>query len=233
MTPSATNVRIAPSLLSADFTDLKRAIEESERAGVDAFHLDVMDGHFVPNISFGPALVAAVRRRTNLPLDVHLMVERPERFVRAFQAAGGNRMTFHAEATDDIRELARSIRRMGCEAGVALRPETPLDRIDPYASEIDAILMMTVNPGFSGQRFMPEVLAKIETARTMLDREDGSVDLGVDGGISEETGAKAARAGATFFVCGNAAFLNGEIERNLRGLREAIERGAGERHALR
>ncbi|MHB1434580.1 MAG: ribulose-phosphate 3-epimerase [Thermoplasmata archaeon] len=228
----ARGIRIAPSLLSADFSDLGAAIRQAEGAGVEGFHLDVMDGHFVPNISFGPALVAAVRRRTRLPLDIHLMVEHPERFLEPFRRAGGDRFTFHLEATPDPVELARSIRASGDEAGVALRPETPIARVGPWVREVDAILVMTVHPGFSGQTFLPEGLGKIEEARALSDRTGGRVDVGVDGGVTPETGRGAARAGATFFVCGNAAFEGGGIAANLARLREAILRGAEDRHAL-
>ncbi|EQD53283.1 ribulose-phosphate 3-epimerase, partial [mine drainage metagenome] len=169
----AREIRIAPSLLSADFADLGAAIRRAEEAGVEGFHLDVMDGHFVPNISFGPALVAAVRRRTRLPLDIHLMVERPERLVEPFRRAGGDRFTFHIEATDAPTDLARSIRASGGEAGLALRPETAIARVGPWINEFDAILVMTVTPGFSGQTFRPEGLGKISEARALSDAAGG------------------------------------------------------------
>ncbi|MFG1530431.1 MAG: ribulose-phosphate 3-epimerase [Thermoplasmata archaeon] len=226
------NLRLAPSLLSADFADLGNAIRRAEEGGAAGFHLDVMDGHFVPNLSFGPALVSAVRRVTRRPLDIHLMVEHPERFLEAFRRAGGDRLTFHLEAASDPVAVARSIRALGAEAGVALRPETPVARAGPWLSELDAILVMTVNPGFSGQTFLPGGLDKISEARALSDRAGGRVDIGVDGGVTSETGRWAARSGATFFVCGNAAFDGGQIEANLNRLRAAIDQGAEERHAL-
>lgn len=226
------NLRLAPSLLSADFSDLGSAVRRAEEGGAAAFHLDVMDGHFVPNLSFGPALVAAVRRHTRLPLDIHLMVEDPERFLDPFRRAGGDRLTFHLEAASDPAGLARSIRALGMEAAVAVRPETPVARVEPWLPELDAILVMTVHPGFSGQLFLPDCLDKIAEARALSDRAGGRVDIGVDGGVTSETGRRAARAGGTFFVCGNAAFEGGAIEANLARLREAIRQGAEDRHAV-
>jgi ribulose-phosphate 3-epimerase len=219
-------LRLAPSLLSADFASLGRAVEDAEKGGADAFHLDVMDGHFVPNISFGPALVAAVRAHTRRPLDIHLMIARPLRFAEAFQRAGGDTLVFHVEAEDEPHDVLRAIHRLGVRAGAAIRPDSPFSALEPLASEVDQLLVMSVHPGFSGQTFIPEVLPKIEAARARLDALGTGADVSVDGGINVETAAIAARAGATFFVCGNAVFDGRPVGENLRRLRSAVEEGA-------
>jgi ribulose-phosphate 3-epimerase len=218
--------RLAPSLLSADFADLAGAIRDAEQAGAGAFHLDVMDGHFVPNISFGPALVEAVRRRTRLPLDVHLMISDPARYAPAFRAAGGDTLVFHLEATDDPGSVVRAVRATGASVGVGIRPDTPYERVAPWVDQLDQVLIMSVHPGFSGQKFLPEALPKLRSARADLDRLGTAADLSVDGGITPATATEAAAAGATFFVCGNSTFLGGRVAENLGALRSAVEEGA-------
>ncbi len=225
MTP-APRLRLAPSLLSADFGALGRAVRSAEDAGADALHLDVMDGHFVPNLSFGPALVAAVRARTRLPLDVHLMIAEPRRYADAFRRAGGDTLVFHVEANGDPRETIRAIRGSGAAVGIALSPETPWERIEPVVGDVDQVLVMSVHPGFSGQAFLPEVLPKVTRARARLEESGRPSDVSIDGGVTVATAADAARAGATFFVCGNSAFLGGPIAQNLARLRAAVEEGA-------
>jgi len=218
--------RLAPSLLSADFGALGEAIAEAESGGADAFHLDVMDGHFVPNISFGPALVRAVRRRTTKPLDIHLMIEHPQKYLRTFREAGGDTLVFHLEAQGETGTLVREAHELGAQVGIALRPDTPLERALPWLGAVDQVLVMSVYPGFSGQSFRPEVLPKAAEARRRLDELGSPADLSIDGGITVETAGAAAAAGATFFVCGNSVFAGGDVADNLARLRTAVAEGA-------
>lgn len=231
MTPPRRPARLAPSLLSADFADLAGAIRAAEAGDADAFHLDVMDGHFVPNISFGPALVAAVRARTTKPLDVHLMVSRPIRLVRAFREAGGDTLVVHLESEDDPTEAIARIRELGGSPGIAVRPGTPIARAAPLAREVDQLMVMGVHPGFSGQSYLPETPARLAEARRLLDEAGSSADLSIDGGVTVAIARDCARAGASFFVCGSSVFGRGTVGENLRSLRGAVEEGR--RDALR
>jgi ribulose-phosphate 3-epimerase len=197
---------LSPSILSADFARLGEEIAAVEAAGADWIHVDVMDGHFVPNITMGPFVVRACRRITRMPLDVHLMIEKPERYIEPFAEAGASGLTVHVETCPDIVATLRQIKALGCRAGAVLNPETPVGAIQPALPEADLILVMSVHPGYSGQSFMPETIAKVSEIRKKLDALRSSAWLEVDGGIDLETLPKMKAAGATAFVAATAVF---------------------------
>jgi ribulose-phosphate 3-epimerase len=197
---------IAPSILSADFSRLGEEIKAIEEAGADWVHVDVMDGHFVPNITIGPLVVEAARKVTSMPLDVHLMIENADAYLDDFIGAGSDYLTVHAEACPHLQRTLTHIRQKGCKAGVSLNPATPLSSLEHVLADVDLILLMSVNPGFGGQSFIPQVLDKIRELRTRLDGLDQEVLLEVDGGIKVENIGEVARAGIDVFVAGSAIF---------------------------
>lgn len=199
-------VRIAPSILACDFTRLGEELSAVEAAGADWIHVDVMDGHFVPNLTLGPPIVEAVRRSTNLPLDVHLMIEAPERSIPDYVKAGADTVGVHAETCPHLHRTVGQIRETGARACVVLNPSTPAQALEGVLGEVDQVLLMTVNPGFGGQRFIESVLPKLETIRGWIDQRDLNVALEVDGGIGPGSVGRASRAGADVFVAGTAVF---------------------------
>ncbi|MFQ6057852.1 MAG: ribulose-phosphate 3-epimerase [Anaerolineae bacterium] len=216
-------IKIAPSILSADFARLGEQVAEAEAAGADYIHIDVMDGHFVPNITVGPLVVEAVRRVTRLPLDVHLMIEAPERYLARFAQAGADIITVHVEASSHLHRTVEQIRELGGKAGVSLNPATPLSSLEEILEYVDLILLMTVNPGFGGQAFIESMLPKIERLRGMLTERGLDVELEVDGGINAQTAPKVVAAGANVLVAGEAIFGAGvSVAEAMRKIREAI-----------
>ncbi len=199
-------IRIAPSILSADFAELGEEVRAVAEGGADWIHVDVMDGHFVPNMTLGPLIVEAVKRSTDLPLDVHLMIESPERYIHDFVAAGANTVGVHVETCPHLHRTLAQIREEGARASVTLNPSTPAEHVEPVLGDCDQVLVMTVNPGFGGQKFIPSMLGKIEQLRTWIDERGLDVALEVDGGIAPETIGRAAGAGADTFVAGSAVF---------------------------
>jgi ribulose-phosphate 3-epimerase len=220
---------LAPSILSADFARLGEELAVCESAGADWIHVDVMDGHFVPNITMGPFIVETCRRITKLPLDVHLMIEQPERYLEAFAKAGATGMTVHVETCPDIVATLKQIKSLGCRAGAVLNPETPVGAIQPALPEADLILVMSVHPGYSGQHFLPEAIAKVSEIRKKLNALRSSAWLEVDGGIDAATLPKMKAAGATAFVAATAIFKHSRGPRaGIEALRDAIASSGGE-----
>lgn len=214
-------IRIAPSILAADFMKLNEEIESVEGASIDLLHLDVMDGHFVPNMTFGPDLVRGIKNQTVCELDVHLMVEEPDKWIEAFAKSGANYISVHAEVSPHLHRTLQHIHSFGVKAGVALNPSTSLDAIRYVLPDVDFILLMTVNPGFGGQVFIPQVLDKIKELKQVMEKTGRVVPIEVDGGINKGTIKKAWEAGASWFVAGSAIFHESDREQAVKGLKEA------------
>jgi ribulose-phosphate 3-epimerase len=214
----AQNIKISPSILSADFSILGDEIKNLEKAGADLIHVDVMDGHFVPNITIGPPIIKAIRKFTKLPFDVHLMISPVEKYIRAFADAGSDIITLHPEATDNLKRAIQTIKSYGKKAGVSLKPKTPISALMDVINDIDLILIMSVNPGFAGQSFMSEVLPKVSELRKMINDKKLKIDIEIDGGINFETAPLAVKAGANILVSGTTIF-SGSLKDNIQKLR--------------
>lgn len=221
--PSNPPIKLASSILSADFSRLGEAVAEATRAGVDYIHVDIMDGRFVPNITFGADMVKALRSQTTLPLDVHLMIAEPERHVQRFAEAGGDIITVHAEACKHLHRVVHQIKESGARAGVAINPGTPISAVEDLLPDLDLVLVMSVNPGFPAQEFIPGSVDKLQRMRERLDAMGAGAELEVDGGVNEATAASVAKAGARVLVAGSALFNDrGTVRENLDRLRSAL-----------
>jgi len=218
------SAKIAPSILACDFSRLAEEIQAVEAGGADWIHVDVMDGHFVPNISIGPVITEGARRSTKLPLDVHLMIEAPERYLEAFVKAGADSLTVHRETCPDLRGTIAEIHRLGVRAGVAVNPDTPLESIREVVPQIDLLLVMSVHPGFGGQKYIAGSTEKIRAARAMLDEVGSTADLEVDGGVDARNAAEVAGAGASVVVAGSAVYAHPDgAAEGVRTIRRALE----------
>jgi len=214
-------IKISPSILSSDFTRLGEEIRAVEEAGADLIHIDVMDGHFVPNITIGPLIVKAAKDITSLPLDVHLMISDPDRYIDDFVKAGADIITVHAETVYHLHRTIQVIKKMGVQAGVALNPATPVEMLNYILTDIDIVMIMSVNPGFGGQQFIPEAISKIETVRKMIEKKGLATEIEVDGGINEKTISRVYQAGANIFVAGSAIFLEDDYKKVIDTMRKA------------
>ena len=214
----AQNIKISPSILSADFSILGDEIKSLEKAGADLIHIDVMDGHFVPNITMGPPIIKQIRKCTKLPFDVHLMISPVEKYIKAFADAGSDIITLHPEATDNLKRAVQTVKSFGKKAGVSLNPKTPISALMDVINDIDLILIMSVNPGFAGQSFMSEVLPKVTKLRKMINDKKLKIDIEIDGGINFETAPLAVKAGANILVSGTTIF-SGSLKDNIQKLK--------------
>ena len=214
-------MKIAPSILSADFAALGEAVARVEVGGADQLHVDVMDGRFVPNITIGPPVIESIRKRTRLPLDVHLMIVEPERYIETFVRAGADLVTVHVEACTHLNRILHQIREAGAKAGVALNPSTPPEAIEWVLDDLDLILVMSVNPGFGGQSFIPSSIAKVRQVKTLVGKRP--IDISVDGGVNRDTAGPLAQAGATILVAGTAVFGAQDPAQAVKDLRSASE----------
>ena len=215
--------KIAPSILSADFSRLGDEISAVEKAGADVIHVDVMDGHFVRNITIGPLVVRGLKKLTSLPLDVHLMIENPERYIEPFAQAGSDWITIHAEVCPNLKRMVKKIRQLNVRPGVVINPSTSLKTLDPILEEIDLVLLMSVNPGFAGQPFIPSTLKKIERLRKTIEQNHYALEIEVDGGINLENIGEVSRVGGDIFVLGTGIFKTKDYQETIRKLRKEIE----------
>jgi ribulose-phosphate 3-epimerase len=218
-------VQIAASILSADFAALGAAISAAERGGADLIHVDIMDGHFVPNLTMGPPVVSSIRKVARVPLDVHLMLEEPDRFLEAFVSAGAAMISVHVEVLPHLHRTIQRIKELGARAGVAINPSTPVGALEEIAGDVDHVLVMSVNPGFGGQTFIPRTESKIQAIRALLHQRGSRAPIEVDGGIDASNAARVVAAGATILVAGNAIFGAPDPERATRDLRAAATAG--------
>lgn len=217
-------IKIAPSILAANFSKLAEEVKEVEQAGAQLIHIDVMDGHFVPNITMGPIVVEALRPVTKLPLDVHLMIENPDDFIESFAKAGADYITVHVEACPHLHRTIQLIRSFGVKPGVVLNPHTPIESIQHVLEDIDMVLFMTVNPGFGGQKFIHSVIPKIQKLSTIIKEKGLNIEIEIDGGINADTIIPCAQAGATIFVAGSAIYSKEDRSKALQDIQEAGER---------
>jgi len=214
--------KIAPSILSADFSRLGDEVRAVEKAGADVIHVDVMDGHFVPNITVGPLVVQGLKKLTSLPLDVHLMIEKPERYIEVFAQAGSDWITIHAEVCPHLKRMIKKIRQLNVRPGIVLKPATSLKTLYPILDDIDLVLIMSVNPGFGGQFFIPSALKKIEKLRKIVDQNSYPLEIEVDGGVKIENIKEVSKAGGDIFVVGTGIFKTKDYEETIRKLRQEI-----------
>lgn len=214
-------IKIAPSILSADFANLERDINIVEQAGADWLHVDVMDGHFVPNITIGPPVVKSLRGKSSLVFDVHLMIENPELYIKDFAASGADIITVHAEATNHLHRLIQQIKGEGKRAGVALNPATPINVLEHVLEDLDMVLVMSVNPGFGGQKFIRSSYEKLSRIKAMIDGRGLDIDLQVDGGVGPDNIGKVIESGANSIVAGSAIFMSGDIPGVIKMMKEA------------
>lgn len=212
-------VKIAPSILSADFSKLGEEIKDVEKGGADYIHVDVMDGHFVPNITIGPLIVEAIRPITKLPLDVHLMIEEPDRYIEAFANAGADYITVHVEACRHLHRTIHLIKSLGVKAGVVLNPATPVNTIQHVIKDVDMVLLMSVNPGFGGQSFIDEVLPKIREVKSLAEQHNPELEIEIDGGVNEETAKLCIEAGANVLVAGSAIYNKADRKAAIEAIR--------------